>query len=151
MQTTILNILDVVIIWCGWHMQVLCNFIKMLTWAWYETFVTVVERKGCHGNDNRNGVTTTTTEMVPRQHSDDPTTHWDTDAKEQVCGCAEHAKDGGAILVIGHGKRGGMWTTTRTLCKHEHLIPQKYSFSDDRLGVIPSKRVFSKPVEFDVV
>ena len=30
----------------------------------------------------RKGATATTTEMVPRQHSDDPTTHRDVGAKE---------------------------------------------------------------------
>ena len=63
----------------------LCNCMKMLTWACYEAFVTVAERKA----------TTTTTKMVPRQHSDDPTTHRDVGVKK--CGSAEHAKDGGVI------------------------------------------------------
>ena len=37
--------------------------------------VTMAEQKGCHGGD---------TEMVPRQHSDDPTTHHDVGANESV-------------------------------------------------------------------
>ena len=45
--------------WCEWHMQVLSNIMKTWTWACYEAFVTVVERKGCHGNDNENGATAT--------------------------------------------------------------------------------------------
>ena len=51
------------------------SFIKMLTRAYYEAFVTVVERKGAMA---------TTTEMVPWQHSDDPTTHQDVGANEGV-------------------------------------------------------------------
>ena len=45
--------------WCGWDMQVYAIFMKMLTWACYEAFVTVAERKGCHGNYNGNGATAT--------------------------------------------------------------------------------------------
>ena len=45
--------------WCGWHMQVLRNFMEMLTWACYEAFVTVVEEKGA---------TATNPKMMPRQH-----------------------------------------------------------------------------------
>ena len=57
---------------------------------------------------NERGAMATTTEMVPRQHSDDPTTHLDTGAKGQVCGCAEHAKDGGVIPVTGFPRVDGM-------------------------------------------
>ena len=35
----------------------------------------MAEGKRCHGGE---------TEMVPQQHSDDPTTHWDVSAKESV-------------------------------------------------------------------
>ena len=63
---------------------------------------------------NERGATATTTEMVPRQHSDDPTTHLDTGAKEQVCGCAEHAKDGGVIPVTGFPRVNGMETSDKS-------------------------------------
>ena len=45
--------------WCGWHIQVLCNFMKMLTWACYEAFVTMAEQKGCHGDETENDATAT--------------------------------------------------------------------------------------------
>ena len=38
----------------------------------------MVERKGCHGDE---------TEMMPRQHSDDPVAHGDTGAKGSGCEC----------------------------------------------------------------
>ena len=53
-------------------------FMKMLIRSFYEAFVTVVERKGCHGDE---------TEMMPRQHSDDPVAHGDTGAKGSGCEC----------------------------------------------------------------
>ena len=57
---------------------------------------------------NERGATATTTELVPRQHSDDPITHLDTGAKEQVCGCAEHAKYGGVISDTRFPRDSGM-------------------------------------------
>ena len=57
-----------------------------------------------------------------------------------MCGCAEHAKDGGVILVIGHGKRGGMcikqtgtvqtYGSSQTTCIRPRVIVS---------AVIPSK------------
>ena len=38
----------------------------------------------CHRGGNERGATATTTEMVPRQHSDDPTTHQDVGANKSV-------------------------------------------------------------------
>ena len=112
--------------WCGWHMQVLCIFMKnvdmSMLWSIFH-----------HGGTKR----------VPRQrirkwcHNNllVPITHWDTGAKEQVCGCAEHAKDGGVIPDTGfptcwwHGKRGASQATIQSWCKHEHLIQHMHSFT----------------------
>ena len=71
-------------------MQVFKQFYKTWTRACYEAFVTVVERKGCHGNISV------------------PVTHRDTGAKEQVCGCAKRAKDGGVLPVTGFPRVDGM-------------------------------------------
>ena len=60
----------------------------------------------------------------------------------------EHVmQDGGVIpatrspCVDGKATRNAQGTT-RTRCKHEHLIHHMHSFTDGRLGVIPSKRAF---------
>ena len=74
--------------------------------------------------------------------------------QKKVCGCAEHAKDGGVIPVTvfptcrWHGKRGASQATIPSRCKHEHLIQHKHLFTDDRLGVIPSKRALTERIEF---
>ena len=81
----------------------LFNFYENVDMRVMRAFVTVVEREGCHGDEM---------EMMPRQHSDDPVVHGDTGAKEQVCGCAEHAKDGGVIPNSGsHGTAA--WQTRK--------------------------------------
>ena len=59
-----------------------------------------------------------------------------------MCGCAEHAKDGGVIPDIGFpwvdvmANEEELAMTIRTRCTHEH------SFTGGHLGVIPSKRAF---------
>ena len=59
---------------------------------------------------NKRGATTTTTKMMPRQHSDDPITHWDIDAKVLIYGmCKRWWGDPGYRVPTGrrHGKQGG--------------------------------------------
>src|SRR3954464_15193137 len=61
--------------------------------------------------------------MVPRQHSDDPTTHLDTGAKEQVCGCVKHARDGGVLPTTGFPRISGMETSDKSdTVQTVHLI-----------------------------
>ena len=59
----------------------------------------MVERNGCHGGDNGNGATAT---FRSRQLIGV------TGAKEQVCGHAEQARDGGVIPVTRFPRVGGM-------------------------------------------
>ena len=133
--------------WCGWHMQVLSNFMKTLTWACYEAFVAMAEGKRCHGGG---------TKMVPRQHSGP-----DNSSRcrcERKCGCAEHAKMVGVIPVTGGptwrwlGKRGASQATTQSRCKHMvHLIHARASHRG-RLGLyLQSVHFWSGVEEVDVL
>ena len=98
--------------WCGWHMQVLCNFMKMLTWACYEAFVTMAEQKGataakrkwCHGN-----ILVLVTWLRYQ-------------CKREECGCVEHARDREWSRIPGVPHDGGMANkepakTIRSWCK----------------------------------
>ena len=58
MQTSILDILNVVIMMRMTYASFM-QFYEMLTWACYEAFVTIAERKGCHGNKFKNDATAT--------------------------------------------------------------------------------------------
>ena len=62
-----LNIL-IVVIMMRMTMQVLSNFMKMLTWAWYDAFVAMAEGKRVPRRRNKNGATATFSKMMPRQH-----------------------------------------------------------------------------------
>ena len=62
-------------------------------------FVIVVERKGCHCEE---------TEMMPRQHSDDPVAHGDTGAKGSGCECV--MQEDGVIPVTGFPRVDGVAT-----------------------------------------
>ena len=93
--------------WCGWYIHGWMQFYENVGIIWYEAFVAMAERNGCHGSE---------IEMVPRRRKwkwchgniPVPVTRWDTGAKEQVCGCAEYARDGGVIPVTGFPRVDGM-------------------------------------------
>ena len=89
-------------------------------------FVTVVERKGCHDDE---------TEMMPRQHSEDPVAHGDTGAKGSGCVMQEDGvlPDTGFPHVDGKATRNSQGTT-RTRCNHEHLIHHTTFIHGRRLG-----------------
>ena len=103
-----------------------------------------------------------TTEMVPRQHSDDPVAHEDTDAKGSRCECVMQGWWGapGNRVPTGrrHGKRGGACKRQIvTRCKHEHLMHRKHSFSEGHLGgytfeacILGGVRIRCKVEEVDV-
>ena len=115
----------------------MCKFNAIFIKSWHEhdesICVTVVERKGWHGDE---------TEMMSRQHFDDPVAHGDTGAKGSRCECVmqedgvrpvtgcptrrrygngEHARDGGVIPVTWcpmcrwHGNRGSCMKQTGTV------------------------------------
>ena len=46
--------------------------------------------------------------MVPHHHFDDPATWLRYQCKSEVCGCVEHARDGGVIPVPGFPRVNGM-------------------------------------------
>ena len=125
--------------WCRWHLQVLCNLWK----CWHKHVM-----KHLLPWWNEKGATATITKMVPRQPSDDPITHWDTSAKEQVCGCAKHAKDSGVLPDSGFPRYGGMAIEERAKTSLGHSANTSISYNTHafvhgrRLGVIPLKRVF---------
>ena len=117
MQTTILNIL-ILLTWCGWHVQVLCNIYENVDMIRYEAFVIMAETKGvpwqrirkwCHDNISVS------------------VAHGDTGAKEVW---REHVMQGwwGAPdyrvsrMMVARQKRGFVQRTTPTRSKHGHLI-----------------------------
>ena len=111
---------------------------KMLTWACYEVLSPW---------RNERGATATTTKMVPRQHSDDLITHWDTGGKEQVCGCAKHAEDGGVLPDSGFPRYGGMAIEERAKTSLGHGANTSISYNKafaprTSSRVIPSKHAF---------
>ena len=97
---------------------------------------------------NQMGATERITKMVPWQHFDDPTTHRDVSAKESGRERVMQGWWGAPEFRVPtgrwHGKRGASQATTRSRCKHEHLIqPSMHSFTGGRhLGIIPSKHAF---------
>ena len=64
-----------------------------------------------------------------------------------MCGCAEHAKDGGVPRVDGMANEEERERKTRTRFEHEHLIQHAFVHGH-RPGVIPLKHAFSKRFEF---
>ena len=115
-RTSILDILNVVIMMRMTEVSY-SNLMKMLIWACYGAFVAVVEERGA---------TAMNPKMVSRQHIGSGSS-WRYRRKRELCGCAEHAKDGGVIPVTGFPHDGGKETRNvqgpiRTWCKHEHLI-----------------------------
>ena len=93
--------------WCGWHMQVLSNFMEMLTWAWYDAFVAMAEGKGCHGGE---------TEMVPRQHPGSGNSI-EMLVQRNKCGCAKRARVTGSDP--GYRCPTCRWHGLRRMCKEQ--------------------------------
>ena len=135
--------------WCGWHMQVLCNFMKMLTWACDEAFGHHGGTKRVPRRRNKNGATATYPKMMPRQHIRKwchgnisvPVAHGDTGAKE--VGVSESCKMVGCPRIPGsHGMAA--WKTS-----DNSDTVQTYGSSHTCKGissrssrVIPLKRAF---------
>ena len=130
--------------WCGWHVQVYAIFMKSLTRAL---------RSIWSPWRNKRGATATTTEMVPRQHSGDPTTHLRYRCKGEVCGCVQkmvgHSRISGVPCV------GGMATEGRARNKrarYEHgvqlvshnirprWLSRRYTFEACVIGAVRVKR-----------
>ena len=83
-----------------------------------------------HGNDNGSG------------------SSWKYRCKGSMAGACKRWWGGPGFRVshdLATRKRATIWAR----CKHEHLKHRKHSFSDGRLGVIPSNRSFSKRMGFD--
>ena len=96
--------------WCGWHMQVLCNFMKMLTWACYEAFGHHGGTKRVPRRRNKNGATATYPKMMPRQHIGSGSS-WRYRCKRKCDGSESCKMVGCSRLPGSHGivawKRGG--------------------------------------------
>ena len=132
--------------WCGWHNQGLCNFMKMLTWACYEAF----------GHHRR-------TKGVPRQRQR-KWCHDNISMIRQLVEMSVQKKVGVSVSckrMVGWSRLpgvphvGGMETrnaqaTTGTRFEHEQLIHHNHSFTGVVSAVIPSKRAFSEWIGFDV-
>ena len=132
--------------WCGWHMQVLCNFMKMLTWACYEAFghhggtkgvPWQWQRKGCHGNISmiRQLVRMSVQKKV-----------WTYGTCKRRWGDPGYRVSHMSVAWLTANVQG----TIRTWSKHRvHLIQHMHSVHGRHLGVIPSKRAFSGRIGFD--
>ena len=143
MQTSILNILIVVIMMrmtYASYMKFYENVDMSMLWSIWSPWW------------NERDATATTAEMVPQQHSDDSTIQWDTGAKEQVCGCAQHARDGEWSRILGVPHDGGMANeerakTIRSRCKtRASHTTHKHSVHGGR-----SRRLYLRSVHFGAV
>ena len=99
-------------------------------------------RKGCHGNESENDATTT---YRFRYLTEIP-------VQKEVCGCAEHAKDGGVLPTSGFPRVSGMETseksdTVQTRASHtthafgprrssRHYTFEACVFGADRVGAM---------------
>ena len=138
MQTSILDILNVVIM-------------MRMTYASFKQFYENVDMSMLWSIwspwRNERGATATITKMVPRQHSDDPTTHWDTSAKESVDVRYMQKKVGWSRIPGSHGSTA--WQMRRKLqgwfghgANISDISYNTHSYTSGHLGVIPSKRAF---------
>ena len=123
--------------WCGWHIQVLCSFMKMLTWACYEAFGHHGGTKRVPRRRNKNGATATYPKMMPRQHIGSGS------SRRYRCkrkwAWASHARwwgDPGFRVPTGlwHGNEEELAMTIQTWCKHGHLIQQSISSRSSSRG-----------------
>ena len=72
--------------------------------------------------------------------------------QKEVCGCAEHARDGGVLPTTGFPRVSGMETSDNSdTVQTVHLIQHMHSVHGGRLVIIPLKRAFSGRNEFDAV
>ena len=68
--------------------------------------------------------------------------------QKEVCGCAEHARDGGVLLTTGFPWDGGMANEERAKTSLGHGANMSISYNTHafvrgrRLGFIPLKRAF---------
>ena len=136
-----LNTLDVVIMmWMAFAS--FRQFLLEVDMSVMRTFVTVVEREGCHGDE---------TKMMPRQHSDDLVAHGDTGEKGSGCECVMQEDgvlpDTGFPHIDGKATRNSQ-RTTRTRCNHEHLIHHTTFIHGRRLGGYTFQGSILKWLEF---
>ena len=93
------------------------------------------------------GATATNPKMVSRQHIGSGSS-WRYRHKRELCGCAEHAKDGGVIPVTGFPHDGGKENEERARTNSDMVqtrashTTHMHSVHGRRPGVIPSKRAF---------
>ena len=129
-------------------MQVLCNYLKMLIRALWD----ICHRggkKGCHGNDNANGATAMFRFPVTRLRYR---------CKREVCGCVEHARDGGVLPVTGFPRfddgvnKGTTNVHGRIQHPNMHLIQHVTCIRSTGIvpAVIPSKNAITERNEFVV-
>ena len=111
---------------------------------WHENVMSI-----CHRGGNERSATTTNPKMMPRQHIGSGSS-WKYRCKGSMAGACKRWWGGPGFRVshdLATRKRATIWAR----CKHEHLKHRKHSFSDGRLGVIPSKRAFSERIKFSAV
>ena len=135
MQKTILTILNVVIM----MRMIYASFMQVLWKCWHDKIWGISHRGG-----NERGATATTTEMVPRQHFDDPTTRQDVVAKESVDVQNMQKKVGwsripGSHMSVAWQKRGIASDSSITVQTRASHTTHAF-LRGRRLGVIPSKR-----------
>ena len=77
--------------------------------------------------------------------------------QKEVCGCAEHARDGGVLPDSGFPRYGGMAIEERAKTSLGNGANTSISYNAHafvhgrRPGIIPLKRAFSGRIEFDAV
>ena len=126
--------------WCGWHIQVLCNFMKMLTWACYEAFGHHGGTKRVPRRRNKNGATATYPKMMPRQHIGSGSS-WRYRRKRKR-GVSVSCKMVGVLPTTGFPRVSGMeneWQFEHGANGASHTCK---GISSQSSRVIPSKRAF---------
>ena len=130
--------------WCGWHIQVLCNFYKNVNISMLWSISRHGGMKRVPRRRNRNGATATYPKMMPRQHIGSGSS-WRYRCKGSVAGaCKRWWGDPGYRVPTGRrrwqGKRGATCTdnsgteqarASQTTCIHSRKVVS---------AVIPSKR-----------
>lgn len=114
------------------------HFLLKVDMSVMRAFVTMVERKGCHGDE---------TEMMPRQHSDDPVAHGDTGAKGSGFECVMQ-EDGVLPVPASHMSTARQRGTRKEQLGHGATTSisniTHHSLTGVVSVVIPSKGAFSR-------
>ena len=128
-------------------MQVLCNFMKMLTRACYEAFGHHGGTKRVPRRRNENGATTTYPKMMPRQHIGSGSTRRyrckrrraDVRNMLEMVGCSRLPGSHGTAAWQTRNMQRPLSDTVQTRASH---TTHKHSFTGGRLGFIPLKCAF---------